>query len=207
MYTIKTIRSSQIIRTLSTPSTTITFSGYSMVTTNSISFQFSYVDPPTVSYVKVARKKNDVILSTDTLMPGMMSYTDTAAPFNVDNKYNYVITPYNDLNQVMDSAITTPLTSPSASVQFVNYSQLDTSSVKITMSSAVTYNYIQITETVMTISGEIVTSLPIRLAVNVSSYTAYNLTPDNLYQYVLTPFNAVDVSGASVTTPFVSPLV
>ena len=142
-------------------------------------------------------------LTTITLAPGMTSYTDTAGGFDVDNKYNYVITPYNDLNVVMDSAFTTPLTSPPASVRFVGYSLLDTSSVKISMSSATAYNYVQITE----ISGGIVNPLPIRLPVNVSSYTAYNLTPNTIYQYVLTPFNAVDVSGPSVTTTEVSPIV
>ena len=82
---------------------------------------------------------------------------------------------------------------------FLRYGGLDTSSVTVYFGNNNNYQYVTIAE----ISGGQVGDYT-RLNNGATSYTMYGLMPTVVHQFNIVPYNSVDVSGPTVTTPNVS---
>jgi len=182
------------------PSATVTFTGYSVVSTTYIVPTFN--DATTFNYVSVQRLVNGQTSGTPLIQPvDATTFVDTGN-FSQRNTYSYVITPYNVLGLTdPGAAITTPTTSPAPVIQFSRYTNLDTSGVVLNFGSNRNYQYVMLTE----ISGGVL-GTPQRLPNLATQYTASNLTPNTTYRYQLTAYNANDVSGNTVISPVISPI-
>jgi hypothetical protein len=175
---------------------TVTFDSYLSI--NAYVVQFQVTDATTFSYLTVTPLVNGTSTgNTQTLSVGTTLFTDTGN-FTVQNQYSYVITPYNALG-VAGTPVMSPATSLSPTAMFLRYGGLDTSSVTVYFGNNNNYQYVAIAE----ISGGQVGAYT-RLNNGATSYTMYHLMPTIVHQFNIVPYNSVDVSGPTVTTPNVS---
>jgi hypothetical protein len=182
------------------PSVSINNYVYSVMNTSGITLTFTQSSPVhTYSYLNVARIVNGIPFGTSTtLTPSTTTYTDPSNVIYADNSYSYMITPYNANNTAGPPLITTTV-SPTATVMFVNYNNITTNSLTVNYAYGVSFDYVTITE----VSGGIMGSTQ-KMGVGVVNTTYTNRSPNVSYTFVITPYNALDVSGISVSTPATS---
>ena len=164
-------------------------------------------------YLDIARKVNGVYVGSTLFPKSITEYHDPTTAFYADTSYQYTITPYNavDVSNAASGQVVTAISvAATVSITPVTIRTTDASFTFLGLATRPFY-YVYVTRiaggrTVDNTRISLVTQsqLPNQMYIDPSSAV---FTADSSYQYVVTPYNAMDVSNAAaaVTTVPVSP--
>jgi hypothetical protein len=197
------------------PFPVVTFSSYTGINTSNITVNFGTI---TSFYnINIARITNtggsDVYGSYTVLSPGQTSYIDASNLF-ASYSYRYGLSPINAINSVGNLVIT-PYTSPSSDVSLSvtangSYNNIATNSISVFWSSASRsyYSFYDVSISRITINTGLVAPYVMFLYTNNLGYAPYDYSyvdtgvlPNTQYQYRIVSYNAINISGGTITTP------
>jgi hypothetical protein len=184
--------------------TTVTFNAAAGYVVSLTSITFNFLSAVTFSYVSVTPIVNGTASTTPVKLPvGVTNYTDTAnAPFNSDNSYCYLLTPYNTYgNPTLITAITTPTITSQATISTTSFLTVTNTVIGVSYSAGTSrYYYVTVTRYINGIKdplGEV--RQPIRATTYYDPSGPFYA--NTKYQYQFLPYNAIDSSNlASLTT-------
>jgi len=177
------------------------------ITNQDCSFVITNVPSRLFYYISVTRLAGSKYVNTTTLRPGTTEYHDPSSVFTADTSYQYVITPYNVLDQsnvVTGQIIQTVSPVAVVSVDHVDISYTD-ASFAFTGLIQKPFYYVAVTR--------LVRGKPVDTATLPPGSTYYVdpsdvFTADSSYAYQIVPYNAVKAANlaATVITAPVSPV-
>ena len=183
----------------------VVFDTFTSVTGSSVRFSYSGGSARNY-YIRVARLVNSVAQGTpSTQAIRDTSYVDPTPTFYAYNRYQYILTPYNAVNEANAAAVfTTTAVSPPADV---NYDAVTIYTNQVSFNYGYVtngYAYIYVTRW---FNGTKIDSVKQPTSGNAYVDPSAAFFADCSYQYWLNPYNAVDVSNVQslVTTTVVSP--
>jgi hypothetical protein len=214
-YNALNINGDTAVTQIWSPYPVVTFTSYTNMNTANITVNFGTV---TSFYnVNIARITNtggsDVYGSYHILLSGQSTYVDTGDLFAIYT-YRYGLSPVNAINNVGDLVIT-PYTSPTSDISFSiiengSYNNIATNSISVFWSNASQsyYSFYDVSISRIHINTGFVAPYVMILYTNNLGYTPYDYSyvdtgvlPNTLYQYQIVSYNAMNVSGGTVTTP------
>ena len=184
--------------------------GQVCVSFNDISFALTNVDSRFYYYVEVNRYMGGSRRSSTTIPVGTRTYLDPSSVFYADTSYVYTVTPYNvlDISNTL-AMVTSQIVSPDAQVYIgpltVGYTNISYSLVATTTTTHFPYYYVDVIRIVRSRRVDL-KRIPFKTVTYIDPST--NFTADTSYQYMVVPYNGVDISNqlAVVTTVPVSPI-
>ena len=184
------------------PTAYVTDNSYTVVSANIIQFVYNVKYPSTsnltYSTLKIAPIVNGKKGSYSSNISGAIHvYQDPSSTFYPNNSYSYSLIPYNAQN-IPGNEWITALVSPIPSVSYVSYSDISFTSVRVNFNYTTlgSYSYVILTEWINNNTW----GNSMKSAVGDTSFVDIYLSASNTYSFVITPYNAVDISGISVST-------
>ena len=206
-------QASPVVTTPVTSPTPYVYIGPIRAINTDISFTFVNRAARSFYYLDIARQVNGVYVGSTLFPRSITEYHDPGPAFYADTSYQYTITPYNAVdvsNAASGQVITAISVTATVSITPVTIRTTDASFAFLGLATRPFY-YVYVTRmaggrTVDNTRISLVTQsqLPNQIYIDPSSAV---FTADSSYQYVVTPYNAMDVSnpaGVVVTVP-VSP--
>ena len=192
------------------PTAYVTDNSYTVVSANIIQFVYNVKYPSTsnltYSTLKIAPIVNGKKGSYSSNISGAIHvYQDPSSTFYPNNSYSYSLIPYNAQN-IPGNEWISALVSPIPSVSYVSYSDISFTSVRVNFNYTTlgSYSYVILTEWINNNTW----GNSMKSVVGDTSFVDIYLSASNTYSFVITPYNAVDISGISVSTgtnPPISP--
>ena len=197
------------------PFPVVTFSSYTGINTTNITVNFGTVT--SFFNVNIARITNtggsDVYGSYIVLSSGQTVYNDTGNLFAIYT-YRYGLSPINAINSTGNLVIT-PYTSPTSDVSLSvtangSYNNITTNSISVFWSSATRsyYSFYDVSISRISVNTGFVAPYVMLLYTNNLGYAPYDYSfvdtgvlPNTTYQYRVVSYNAINISGGTVTTP------
>jgi len=200
---------------LLSPYPVATFSSYTGFTKTSLTVNFgtvtSFYDVSISRISNIGGGARDISYAYVSLDPGQTSYTDTMVTANL--LYKYAILPYNAIGISGDITVTPTYTSPTSDVSFytvVNSTSTNTLDISFVSASQSYVSFYDVS--ISRIGGGVVSGALGAVVSNASPTTTYSykdtsldISANTTYRYLLTSHNAINVSGGTVITPWLSP--
>ena len=212
-YNAVNISGGLVVTPYTSPTSDVSSVSYTSSATNNLGISFGSATQSYVSFydVSISRISGGVVsgalgaVTSNTIPTSVYSYTDTSTDISANTAYQYLLTSHNAVN-ISGGTVITPLLSPYPVVNFSSYTGITKTGLTVNFGTVTSFYDVSISR--ITNSGgnaRDVSGAYIGLNPGQVFYTDSTLTANLMYKYAILPYNAVNISGGLVVTPYTSP--